>query len=94
MDGFVLPNPTGDERVDGVTVGFIHIAELLFPDRIRSCYLTGSSIDGTAAHVEGDSLNSSDVDIRNVFKGRVEQHELDRFDACRRDCEELSPLGL
>ncbi len=94
MDGFLLPNTTGDGRVDSVTRGFIHVVELLFPGRIRACYLTGSSIDGTAAHVDGDSLNSSDIDITVVFKGKAEQHERDRFKKCRRACEQLSQLGL
>jgi hypothetical protein len=94
MDRFLLPDPTGDVRMDRVTAGFIRVAELLFPDRIRACYLTGSLIDGTAAQVEGDSLNSSDIDIRVVFKGRAEQHELDRFRECRQACEELGRLGL
>ena len=94
MDGFLLPDTTGDGRVDRVTRGFIRVVEFLFPGRIRACYLTGSSIDGTAAHVDGDSLNSSDIDITVIFKGRAEQYERDRFKACRRACEELSQLGL
>ncbi len=94
MDGFLLREPSVDGRVDSVTRGFIHVVELLFPGRIRACYLTGSSIDGTAAHVDGDSLNSSDIDITVVFKGKAEQHERDRFKECRRACEELSQLGL
>lgn len=83
-----------DERVNRIVRSFIGILHLLFPGRIRACYLTGSSIDGTAAQVPGDSLNSSDIDLSVIFKGRAEPGELERFRECRQACEELSGLGL
>jgi len=85
---------TGDAVVDRTVRGFLEVVALLFPERIRACYLTGSWSDGTAVRVPGESLNSSDVDLSVVFRGAAEAGERERFEACRRACEEISGLGL
>src|SRR5579872_6899185 len=86
--------PTGDPEVDRAVRGFLAVVGLLFPERIRACYLTGSWCDGTAVRRPGGSLNSSDVDLLVVFKDGAAPSEVDRFEAARQACEEISALGL
>ena len=48
--------------------GVIGISELVFPDRIRSYYLTGSYADDTA-------VSASDLDLLIIFKGHISADE-------------------
>jgi hypothetical protein len=94
MAAITLTNTTEDDRVNEILCGLVEICELLFPGRIRAYYLTGSSLDGTAVRLPGDSLNSSDIDVTVVFKGTLGEGEAARFKRCRAACEALSGLGL
>ncbi len=57
-----VASPTGDAAVDRTVRGFLDVVTLLFPERVRACYLTGSRAVGPAVRIPGESLNSSDVD--------------------------------
>jgi len=85
---------TGNDHLDRLLQHVIAIFELVFPARIRAYYLTGSTLDGTAAFVPGDPLNSSDIDIAVVFNDVLLRHERERFIDCRAACAGLSQLHL
>ena len=62
MDTISLFNSTGNQQVDDILRGVIGISEIVFPNRIRGYYLTGSYANSYA-------LPTSDIDMTIVFKG-------------------------
>lgn len=78
---------TGNARVDRILQGFLSLSELLLPDRIRACYLTGSYTDGSA-------VISSDIDIEMVLKGDASDAERDQIYALAKNLNLISPVQL
>lgn len=87
MDLIELNFLTGSPQIDEVILGIIGIFETSFPNRIRSYYLVGSYVDGSASPF-------SDIDIRIIFKGAFEPGEEDRMLRLRRYCRLLSPTTI
>ena len=87
-----LGRSTRNQPLDALLQQVIAIFELVFPGRIRAYCLTGSSLDGTAAFLPDDPLNSSDIDLAVVFKDTVQSDERERFRQCRFACAGLSQL--
>jgi len=87
-DKISLVNSTGNERVDRILGGVIGIFERVFPNRIRSYYLTGSYANGTA-------VSTSDIDLHPIFKGgfkdETEETSADQIEAL---CDMISPIEL
>jgi hypothetical protein len=83
-----------DERTCTLLQAGLTLLALIFPGRIKACYLTGSTIDGTAATIAGDALNSSDIDITIVLRGTLTQLDCERFALWRAMCEQLGPFHL
>lgn len=94
MNSLALLSSTGNEQVDQILRGFVGLCELAFPGRVRGYYLTGSWINGTALLLPGDPDNSSDLDLRVIFKGTLEEPERRRFDTLAAACLRISPLRL
>ena len=92
MSTAALLASTQNQMLDTLLQHVITIFELVFPRRIRAYYLTGSSMDGTAAYLSGDPLNSSDIDLTVVFRDVVQPDEQERFRQCRFACAGLSQL--
>ena len=61
-------NTINNPQVEILLQGINGIAELVFPDRIRSYYLTGSYADDTA-------VSASDLDLLIVFKDHITDDE-------------------
>jgi predicted nucleotidyltransferase len=76
---------SGIDRVLGAIVGLFDES---FPDRIRAYYLVGSQADGSA-------VESSDLDVRVVFKGSFcGEVELQRFLRIREYLRKISPIEI
>lgn len=74
---FSLVGLTEDMGVNSVLFGFIGLCQLVFPKRLRACYLLGS-------HATGDAVADSDIDVLLVFKDRFQEGEVERFEHFRR----------
>lgn len=64
IEANIINNP----QVEVILQGIIGIAELVFPDRVRSYYLTGSYADDTA-------VSTSDLDLLLIFKESITEDE-------------------
>lgn len=87
MEPIHLNFPTGSRQIDEVIQGIIGIFETAFPNRIRSYYLVGSYVDGSATPF-------SDIDIRIIFKGAFKQGEEERMLQVRHYCRLMSPIDI
>jgi hypothetical protein len=87
------PSPL-DERTSALLQAGLTLLDLIFPERIKACYLTGSVLDGTAVTIAGDALNSSDIDIKIVLQGALTGLDRERFALWRTMCEQLGPFHL
>ena len=67
--------------------GIVSIFEIIFANRIRAYYLTGSYIDGT-------SVPSSDIDLRIIFKDIFVDKEEDKAVEIGQACKQISPIAL
>jgi hypothetical protein len=94
MDDIALINSSGSEQVDNLLRGFVGLCELSLPGRIRGYYLTGSWSNGTALYIPGDRDRSSDIDVRVIFKGSLEEQDRCQFEALLTGYCRLSPLTL
>lgn len=65
----------------------INLVELVFPERVRAYYLTGSYAEGTA-------VPHSDLDMIIIFKGGFQTGEADRLRQLRRHACQLAPMRL
>src|SRR5689334_8491455 len=87
----LYPSPP-DERTSTSLQAGLTLLDPIFPGRIKACYLTGSTIDGTAVTIVGDALNSSDIDITIVLRGILTPLDRERFTLWRAMCEQLGPF--
>lgn len=83
-----LLDTTGDRRCDNVVQGLVGTFELVFPGRLRACYLRGSRASGA-------SIEGSDLDLYVVFKDRfVDGVEGKRAQQLVDHCGRLTPMLL
>lgn len=87
MHNITLLTLTGDPQIDQILRGVIGLVELLFPERVRSYYVTGSYADGTA-------VPTSDLDVMIVLKNNATHDELDKIFDIADQISLLSPLFL
>jgi hypothetical protein len=78
---------TGHDSIDSTLRGLIGIYEMVFPQRIRAYYLTGSYTDGSATP-------DSDIDLVPIFADVLQPGETDRIRELTRHCERLTPVLL
>jgi hypothetical protein len=78
---------TGQERIDRILDSLTGMYRLVFPQRIRACYLTGSFTDGSATP-------DSDIDLVPVFAGELRPGEAERIRDLTRYCEQLALVLL
>lgn len=76
---------TSDERLNQRLAALINILELIFPERIRAYYLSGSALNGTM-------VKHSDLDVIAVFRGEFADGEADKLRMVRRDLTALSEV--
>ncbi|MEZ4592067.1 MAG: nucleotidyltransferase domain-containing protein [Chloroflexota bacterium] len=74
-------------EMDRLTTAVVSLVELVFPGRVRACYLTGSYAEGTA-------VPHSDLDLIIIFKGHCLPGEADRLRQLRHHANQLAPLRL
>jgi hypothetical protein len=73
-DTEVMPvGMTDDMGVNTVLFGFVGLYALVFPGRVRACYLIGS-------HATSDAVGESDLDLTLVFKDSFQPGEEARFE--------------
>ena len=88
MDSISLLNSTGNQKGDDILRGTIGIFEIVFPNRIRGYYLTGSYANGYA-------LPTSDIDMTVVFKGSfIDSEEEKKVEQIYQHCELISSIRL
>jgi predicted nucleotidyltransferase len=87
MHNNTLLTSTGDPHIDQILRGVIGLVELLFPERVRSYYITGSYADGTA-------VPTSDLDVMIVLKDSATRDELDKIFGIADQISLLSPMFL
>jgi predicted nucleotidyltransferase len=87
MEMATLTASTGHARVDAALQGVIGLLQIVFPGRIRACYVTGSYADGTA-------VDTSDVDLLVVFKGGASESEFETVFDVADNLRLLSPVFL
>lgn len=80
-------NIINDQQVEVILQGIVGIAELVFPDRIRSYYLTGSYAEDTA-------VSASDLDLLLVFKERITEDERNAIWDLSDNTSLLAPMFL
>lgn len=68
-----LLNSTGNDEIDQILIEIIKFFEKKFYNRIRSYYLLGSYIDGSA-------VKASDLDVYLLFKNKITTKERYYFD--------------
>ncbi len=78
---------TGHEAIDNTLRGLVNIYDLVFPQRIRAYYLTGSYADHSATP-------DSDLDIVPIFGDALQPGEAERIRELTRYCEQLAPVLL
>ena len=83
-----------DDHSSRLLQASLSLLNLIFPGRIKACYLTGSTVDGTAVTIAGDAMNSSDIDITIVLSGNLSQLDRERFAHWRAMCEQLGHFHL
>lgn len=76
---------THDSRLDGRLAALVDVLEMIFPERIRAYYLSGSVLSGTM-------VGQSDIDVIAVFKGAFADGEAERVRQVRRWLTELSDV--
>lgn len=76
---------TSDTRLNQRLAALVNILELIFPERIRAYYLSGSVLNRTM-------VKHSDLDVITVFKGEFADGEADKLRAVRRYLTELSDI--
>lgn len=76
-----------DPRVQSIVRGVIGLMDVVFPGRIRGCYLLGSQRDGTTVAL-------SDIDLVVLFRERLGTDEGEVFARVVEACELLSPVRL
>jgi hypothetical protein len=87
MNPIHLNFSTGNQQIDHAIQGIVGIFEAAFPQRIRSYYLVGSYVDGSATPF-------SDIDIRVIFKDDFEAGEEERMLRIRNNCRLISPIAI
>ena len=78
---------TGVDWVDRALCGVIEIGHLIFPGRIRTCYVHGSYADGSASR-------ESDIDVGFIFRERILPGERDRIPSLRRALTRLCRIRI
>lgn len=86
-DQYALHTASGDAQIDQVTLGVVALLDLHFPQRIRSCYFTGSCADRALTPL-------SDIDFIVVFKDQLHDVEQRDFTALTTACKGISPRSL
>ncbi|MGZ3461796.1 MAG: hypothetical protein ACXU86_25165, partial [Archangium sp.] len=89
MEDVTLVGMTEDMNLNVALYGFVGLAQMAFPGRIRAYYMLGS-------HVTSEAVGASDVDIVMIFQDRFQEGELERFEFFRRYLSTLSrqPLDI
>ena len=87
MHNNTLLTSTGNPHIDQILRGIVGLVELLFPERVRSYYVTGSYADGTA-------VPASDLDVMIVLKNSANRDELDKIFDIADQISLLSPIFL
>ncbi|WP_257461051.1 nucleotidyltransferase domain-containing protein [Archangium lipolyticum] len=78
---------TEDMRINSVIIGFIDLCLMVFPMRLRACYLLGS-------HASRDAVSDSDLDLVLVFKDRLQEGEAERLERFRRSVNAMARFPL
>jgi hypothetical protein len=87
MEQVTLVGMTEDMRLNAALYGFVGLAEMAFPGRIRAYFMLGS-------HVTTEAVGASDVDIVMVFQDRFQEGERERFELFRSYIGPLAHLPL
>jgi hypothetical protein len=89
MEEVMLVGMTENMNLNANLFGFVGLAEMTFPNRIRSYFMLGSQ-------ATSEAVGASDVDLTLVFRDRFQDGELERFEAFRRHASSMSrwPLDL
>lgn len=89
MEDVTLEGMTEDMNLNANLYGFVGLAEMSFPGRIRAYFMLGS-------HVTSEAVGASDVDLVMVFRERFLEGEPERFELFRRYVNMLgrSPLDV
>jgi hypothetical protein len=77
----------GDSQTAAIVPGIVALFELVFPTRIRGCFLLGSAGEHTAVEL-------SDIDLVVLFAGSCEGNEETRAHQVAATCGLLSPIRL
>ncbi len=76
-----------NKRADQLIAAVLSLINLVFPGRVRACYLIGSYADGTA-------VPHSDLDLIVIFKGECLPDEADRLRQLRQIASHLASMRL
>src|SRR5687768_4900661 len=88
MEPVTLHVSSGEQRVDEILRGFVGVMETVFPDRVRSYYLTGSFADRQAKP-------GSDIDLCLLVRGGFQDaEEEEQATQIVRSCALISPVEL
>ncbi|MCP3142816.1 nucleotidyltransferase domain-containing protein [Pyxidicoccus xibeiensis] len=82
-----LVGMTESLHVNSALFGFVSLSRLVFPRRIRACYLLGS-------HATSEAVEESDVDLTVVFKDRFQPGERERCAHFRQALAGLTRIPL
>ena len=87
MAEIFLLTSTGNRQIDDILRGVIGVFEAAFPGRTRAYHLVGSYADSTA-------LPESDIDFGVLFKGRMEEAEVQKAWQLSQSLALISPVYL
>lgn len=87
MEDVTLVGMTEDMSLNASLYGFVGLAQVAFPGRIRAYFMLGSQ-------VTSEAVGASDVDLVMVFQDRFQEGEQERFELFRRYIGSLSRLPL
>ncbi|MBK8906282.1 MAG: nucleotidyltransferase domain-containing protein [Anaerolineaceae bacterium] len=76
-----------NKRADQLIEAVVNLIELVFPGRVRACYLVGSYAEGTA-------VPHSDLDLIVIFKGSCLPGEADPLRQLRQIASQLAAMRL
>jgi predicted nucleotidyltransferase len=87
MNNITLFNSTKVPKVDLLLCEIINLLEQSFPNRIRGYYLEGSYANHSA-------VATSDIDMRVVFKGKLEAEERQQFAQTLESYQQMCSIEL
>lgn len=82
-----LVGMTEDLHINSVLFGVVGLYQMLFPGRLRACYLLGT-------HVTREAVEESDLDLTVVFKDRFQEGEREGCERARHYLGSLARVPL